>query len=83
MANEYLIFNYYTLADERVGGNLAASADDSVFLYLDECTDSGVISDGTAVEVDERRLEYLYVFPHPDAICDRHDPLLLIRCCRL
>ena len=68
MADEYLVFDGYALADESVALDLAVIADGGVFLYLDEGADLGAVADGAAIEIDE--IVKLDVFSKDDVWCD-------------
>jgi hypothetical protein len=45
MADKYVIFDVHTLADERMAGNLAASANPGILLNLNERPDLRFVSD--------------------------------------
>ena len=57
MANEYVVLDSDTFANERVARNLAAGADGGILLNLNKTTDARLIPHCTAVKVGEA--EYL------------------------
>src|SRR6266404_822506 len=59
MPNEHLVLDGDPLADERVTLDLAARADFSPLLNLDECPNRRLIADFTPVEVDEGMETYV------------------------
>jgi hypothetical protein len=79
MADEYVILNHNSLADESMGGNLAAGANRGVLLNFDERADFGVIPYGASVQIHQSRLRYLDVISQPNAVGDRHALALLVR----
>jgi hypothetical protein len=54
VSDEDFVFERHTVADERVTLNLAVGPDDRSSLYLDERTDTRVVTDAATVEVRER-----------------------------
>ena len=55
--DENVILDGYTLTDERVRGNLAATSDEGVLLNLNERSDFCIVAKRTAVEIDQIGLE--------------------------
>ncbi len=53
VANEYLVLNFYTLADESVAGDLAIGANARTLLDFNKGADPGAIADGATIEVHE------------------------------
>jgi hypothetical protein len=77
VADEYLVGDFHTLADEGVRRNLAASADGDVLLDFDEGSDLGFVADGSAVKIDQRGLENLHLVADFDVLADGHGCLPL------
>jgi hypothetical protein len=84
MANEYFVFNNDAFTNKGVARNLAASANDRVFLDFDEGANLGFIADGTAVKIYKTEqldiASELYVVRHSakiTAIAHRKSPFIL------
>ena len=52
-ADEDLVLDRHALADERVGGDIAADADMAVFLDLDDGADLRSVTDRTPVQTHQ------------------------------
>ena len=78
MADEDLVLDGDALADKGVALDLAVSADEGVFLYFDEGTDLGPVTDRAAVEVDE--FVQLNVLSEDDVRCDFFHCLFTAEC---
>jgi len=68
MADEDIVFNGDSLADEGMARYFAVPADRGVFLHLHEGADLRVVSDGASVKVD--KLRELDVLPELDIVGD-------------
>lgn len=66
MADENLVFNRYTFANEGVARNFDGPADRGILLNLNERADLGIIANRAAVEIYKR--EYSDIFAESD-IC--------------
>ena len=53
VANENLVLDRHTLADKSVTGDLAAPANERVFLNFHEGSDFGLVANDAAVQIDK------------------------------
>jgi hypothetical protein len=62
MTDEDFILNCNAFTDKRVGRDFASQPDLSADLNLNECTDSRLIADATAIKINQVRMRNPHLF---------------------
>lgn len=69
MPDEDTVAKIHAAADEAVTGDFAVTANADIFLDLNECADSGSVTDRASVEINEVRLVNDHVLPESYVTC--------------
>jgi len=81
VSDKNVVFDGYAFANEGVGGNLAATSNEGIFLHFDEGADLGFIADSAAIKVDQIGLEDFYIVPKDHVGGNWHEGYCIRRIC--